>query len=91
MSRREKDRSVQGSISSGDRVEVLSSEEGFSDAWATATCVGRCPNGAWQVEYAKFVDADGKALKEKVSSDEADKIIGQLEEVGAKVSKKPSA
>ena len=69
MSRREKDRSVQGSISSGDRVEVLSSEEGFSDAWATATCVGRCPNGAWQVEYAKFVDADGKALKEKVRID----------------------
>lgn len=53
-----------GSFGSGDRVEVLSSEEGFSDAWATAVCVSQS-KGDWQVEYSKFVDADGKQLREK--------------------------
>ena len=42
-------------------------------------------------EAKALVDGAPKALKEKVSSDEADKIIGQLEEVGAMGSKKPSA
>ena len=54
-----------GSIGSGDRVEVLSSEEGFSDAWATAVAVSQS-KGGWLVEYTKFVDADGKQLREKV-------------------------
>lgn len=49
----------------GDRVEVLSSEEGFSDAWATAMIVGHS-KGSFSVEYAKFVDVHGKLLREKV-------------------------
>lgn len=55
-----------GSFSGGDKVEVLSSEEGFSDAWATATCVGQAKGNNWLVEYSKFVDGDGKLLREKV-------------------------
>ena len=53
-----------GTLATGDRIEVLSSEEGFSDAWATATCVS-LSKGEWLVEYAKFVDADNKPLREK--------------------------
>ena len=53
-----------GVFSTGDRVEVLSSEDGFSDAWATAVCVSQS-KGSWLVEYSKFVDADGKSLREK--------------------------
>ena len=52
-------------FASGDKVEVLSSEEGFSDAWATATIV-KAEKGLWLVEYSKFVDGDGKALRETV-------------------------
>ena len=54
-----------GVFSPGERVEVLSSEEGFSDAWATATVVSQS-KGALLVEYSKFVDGDGKQLREKV-------------------------
>ena len=54
-----------GRISDGDKVEVLSSEDGFSDAWATAVVVGPS-KGGWLVEYSKFVDGDGKLLREKV-------------------------
>jgi hypothetical protein len=54
-----------GKFAENDRVEVLSSEDGFSDAWATATVIGPC-KGGWQVEYSKFVDGDGKQLREKV-------------------------
>ena len=53
-----------GIFASGDRVEVLSSEEGFSDAWATATAISQS-KGSWLVEYNKFVDSDGKSLREK--------------------------
>ena len=56
---------TKGSYGMGDKVEVLSSEEGFSDAWATATVVGNI-KGSWLVEYSKFVDADAKPLREKV-------------------------
>ena len=52
-------------FASGDKVEVLSSEEGFSDAWATAPIV-KAEKGLWLVEYSKFVDGDGKALRETV-------------------------
>ena len=52
-------------FTTGDKVEVLSSEEGFSDAWATATIVAHA-KGSWLVEYNKFVDGDGKSLREKV-------------------------
>lgn len=52
-------------FSVGDKVEVLSSEDGFSDAWATATLASQS-KGDWLVEYSKFVDADGKLLREKV-------------------------
>lgn len=55
---------TRGCYTLGDKVEVLSSEEGFSDAWATATVVGQSKAG-WQVEYNKFVDSDGKSLREK--------------------------
>ena len=48
-----------------DKCEVLSSEEGFSDAWATATCIS-FNKGSWLVEYSKFVDSDGKNLRERV-------------------------
>ena len=58
-------RAVHGNFSAGDKVEVLSSEEGFSDAWAQATVAGQC-KGGWQVEYSKFVGEDGKLLREKV-------------------------
>ena len=56
-----------GTIGSGDRVEVLSSEVGFSDAWATAVCISHI-KGSWLVEYSKFVDGDGKNLREKARS-----------------------
>jgi len=50
-----------------ERVEVLSSEDGFSDAWASATIVSVGARGSgWNVEYVRFVDADGVKLKEKV-------------------------
>ena len=54
-----------------DKVEVHSSEEGFSDAWATAIVVGEDNKGKgqWLVEYTKFVNADGSALREKVMPD----------------------
>ena len=58
---------VHGRIVPGDKVEVLSSEEGFSDAWATATVISKSSAG-YLVEYNKFVDGDGKNLKEKVRS-----------------------
>lgn len=54
-----------GKFCENDRVEVLSSEDGFSDAWATATVLGPC-KGGWLVEYSKFIDSDGKQLREKV-------------------------
>ena len=54
-----------GVFASGDKVEVLSSEDGFSDAWATATVVSQ-KKGMMEVEYSKFVDSDGKQLREKV-------------------------
>jgi large subunit ribosomal protein L7/L12 len=38
-----------------------------------------------------LVDGAPKAVKEKLSKEEAEKILGQLEEVGAKVEIKPSA
>ena len=56
---------VHGRYLAGDKVEVLSSEEGFSDAWATATVVSKSAAG-YLVEYSKFVDGDGKPLREKV-------------------------
>lgn len=55
-----------GSFAPGEKVEVLSEEEGFSSAWATGTVVSRSQGGLWLVEYSKFVDGDGKALREKV-------------------------
>lgn len=42
-------------------------------------------------EAKALVDGAPKAIKEKVSKDEAEKVSGQLEEVGAKVEVKPSA
>ena len=54
-----------GVFSAGDRVEVLSSEEGFSDAWAAANVISQ-HKGGLTVEYSKFVDADGTLLREKV-------------------------
>jgi len=42
-------------------------------------------------EAKALVDGLPKAIKEKVSKDEAEKVQGQLEEVGAKVEVKPSA
>ena len=56
---------TKGSYNPGDKVEVLSTEEGFSDAWATATLINQA-KGSWLIEYSKFVDADGKLLREKV-------------------------
>ena len=53
-------------FSQGDRVEVLSEEEGFSSAWAAGTLVSLLKGGLWLVEYSKFIDGDGKALREKV-------------------------
>eukprot|EP00965_Chrysotila_dentata_P260847 6214053-Pleurochrysis_carterae.AAC.8 len=59
-------RSAGRSFGTSDRVEVLSREEGFVDAWATASIVSATKEGRWLVEYAKFVDANGKLLREKV-------------------------
>ena len=55
----------QGSFSIGDHVEVLSSDAGFSDAWAAATVVALNKDG-FMVEYSKFVDGAGNKLREKV-------------------------
>ena len=54
-----------GKFAVEDKVEVLSSEEGFSDAWALATVSGISKQGVL-VEYSKFVDEDGRAIREKV-------------------------
>lgn len=67
MSSRGRSGATDGRFMEGDKVEVLSSEEGFSDAWATAVVVSPC-KGGWLVEYSKFIDADGKQLREKVRS-----------------------
>ena len=65
MSGRGRSNAADGRFGEGDKVEVLSSEEGFSDAWASANVVGPC-KGGWLVEYTKFVDGDGQQLREKV-------------------------
>ena len=49
-----------------DKVEVLSSEEGFAEAWAHAVIVSHYKGGE-VVEYSKFVSSEtGRNLKEKV-------------------------
>ena len=58
-------RGTLGKFSVDDKVEVLSSEEGFSDAWALATVVG-IAKGRVLVEYSKFVDDAGGAIREKI-------------------------
>ena len=58
-------RGTLGKFSVDDKVEVLSSEEGFSDAWALATVIG-IAKGRVLVEYSKFVDEAGGAIREKV-------------------------
>ena len=58
-------RGTLGKFSVDDKVEVLSSEEGFSDAWALATVVG-IAKGRVLVEYGKFVDDAGGAIREKI-------------------------
>ena len=63
-SARREEAAKSGVYKTGDKVEVLSSEEGFSDAWATATVVSQQKNG-WLVEYSKFVDGNGQLLREK--------------------------
>ena len=61
-----------GKFSTDDKVEVLSSEEGFSDAWAAATVIaptkahGAVVTNSLVVEYNKFVDETGSAMREKV-------------------------
>ena len=61
-----------GKFSTDDKVEVLSSEEGFSDAWAAATVIaptkahGAVVTNSLVVEYSKFVDETGSAMREKV-------------------------
>ncbi|KAL1518880.1 hypothetical protein AB1Y20_003157 [Prymnesium parvum] len=65
MSNRGRAPYADGRFSEGDKVEVLSTEEGFSNAWATAILVSPC-KGGWLVEYSRFVDGDGKQLREKV-------------------------
>ena len=66
-----------GVFASGDRVEVLSSEEGFSDAWATATTISRSKGSNWLVEYNKFVDGDGKCLRELARTSENPRTLRQ--------------
>jgi len=44
------------------------SSQGFSDAWAQGTVISAGKDGCF-VEYSKFVDANGKSLREKVRCD----------------------
>eukprot|EP00962_Isochrysis_galbana_P059015 scaffold32381_cov107-Isochrysis_galbana.AAC.4 len=50
--------------------------QGFSDAWATATVISAGKDGCF-VEYSKFVDANGKNLRERVRGTEIEHGIKQ--------------
>ena len=54
-----------GKFSVDDKVEVLSDEKGFSGAWALATVIG-ITRGRLLVEFSRFVDEAGVAIREKV-------------------------
>ena len=54
-----------GKFSVDDKVEVLSDEKGFSGAWALATIIG-ISRGRLLVEFSRFVDEAGVAIREKV-------------------------
>ena len=54
-----------GKFSVDDKVEVLSDEKGFSGAWALATVTG-ITRGRLLVEFSRFVDEAGVAIREKV-------------------------
>ena len=63
-----------GKFATDDKVEVLSSEEGFSDAWAAASVVSTSKTGVL-VEYTKFVDEE---MKNTVAGKDASKLEKKL-------------
>ena len=79
MSKSSRNAPSHGTFAPGEKVEVLSEEEGFSSAWATGTVISHSKGGGFLVEYSKFVDADGKALREKVrqAADPARAALGR--------------